>query len=134
MAFHSSLMCGHREGWVIRVAFCPAAIKRRRVWGIQECIGLDAFNQIRVRKAHRRDGNHIRNTVIDIRNPGRKARPSAIQNEHAGPVATNFPEQDFIAHMRDVQVREPEATQLANQSAVNGVNIVFCDVIKCVSG
>ena len=25
-------MCRHREGWVIRVAFCAAAIKRRRVW------------------------------------------------------------------------------------------------------
>jgi hypothetical protein len=55
---------------------------------------------------------------------GEKVRPSPIQNEYAGPDATNFPEQDFIAHMRDVQVREPEAIQFANQSAVNRVNIV----------
>jgi hypothetical protein len=38
------LMCRHHEGWEIRVAFCPAAIKRRRVWGIQGCICLDAFS------------------------------------------------------------------------------------------
>jgi hypothetical protein len=38
------LMCRHREGWVIRVAFCPAAIKRRGVWGIQRCFSLDALN------------------------------------------------------------------------------------------
>ena len=29
------LMCRHREGWVIRVAFLPATIKRRRVWAFR---------------------------------------------------------------------------------------------------
>ena len=36
--------------------------------------------------------------------------------------------------MREVQVGEPETTQLANQSTVNGVNIFFHDVIECVAG
>src|SRR5580704_2563993 len=56
---------------------------------------------------------------------GRSA-PPRFKTSTAGPDATNFPEQDFIARMREVQVREPEATQLANQSAVNGANIAPC--------
>jgi Alpha/beta hydrolase family len=36
--------------------------------------------------------------------------------------------------MCGVQIREPEATQFANQGPIDAVNIVFCDVIKCVSG
>jgi hypothetical protein len=51
---------------------------------------------------------------LSIGNPSRKVSPSAIQNEHSGRAVTNSLEQDFIAQMRDVQVGEPEATQLAN--------------------
>jgi hypothetical protein len=92
--------------------------------------GAFLLMHFRICKAQRRDGNYICNTVFNIPNSRRKVSPSAVQNEHAGPNAANFSKQASIAHVRDVQVREAETTQFANQRAVHGVNIVFCDVIK----